>query len=97
MWTEYSNKQAGQRNVLYVYGFAAWEKRVLLAGIPAAIHKLEKKIVRIQNHPKNEGQVTYTAMIREVQTDIDSLKEIQRNFLDDIEVYNRNRRKTEQV
>jgi|KBSMisStandDraft_5_1062788.scaffolds.fasta_scaffold111686_2 hypothetical protein len=97
MWTEYSNKQAGQRNVLYVYGFAAWEKRVLLTGIPAAIHKLEKQILRIRNHPKNEGQVTYDEMEREVQLQIDSLKEIQRNFLDDIEVYNRNRRKTEQV
>jgi hypothetical protein len=96
MWTEYSNKQAGS-NIIYVYGFAAWEKRILLAGIPAAIQKLEKQILRIKNNPKNEGQANFWEQEREVQLQITCLKEIQKNFEDDIEIYNRKRPKKQQV
>jgi glutathionyl-hydroquinone reductase len=90
MWTEYALKQ-DSRYMTYVYGFAPWEKRVLLSGIPSHIRKLEKRIDQIENNPKNEGQVTFDDMQREIQLQINSLKEIQKEFEKDIELYNRDK------
>jgi hypothetical protein len=96
MWVEYSNKQTGQ-NVMFVYGFAAWEKRALLSGLPLVIRKLEKRIEQIEKNPKNEGQVTFKDMQREVQLQINTLKEIQKDFENDIQVYNRDKPIHQQV
>jgi len=96
MWIEYSNKKVGSRT-LYVYGFAAWEKKVLLSGIPAAIQKYEKLILKVKTNPRNEGQVEFSDQIRNLQHQINDLKEIQKNFEEDIEVFNRGKPKYKQV
>jgi hypothetical protein len=96
MWVEYSNKQTSQ-NVLFVYGFTAWEKRMLISGFPLQIRKLEKRIEQIEKNPKNEGQVTFKDMQREIELQILSLKEIQKDFENDIQVYNRDKPIHQQV
>lgn len=89
MTIEYAAKQRSTE-IQYVYGFSTFEKRVLISGIPKAISKLEKKIVKIENNPKNEGQATYSFDIDEINTEIKCLKEIEKTFLEDIEKYNSN-------
>lgn len=84
---EYAQKQTSSE-LQYVYGFSAWEKRVLISGIPKTIAKLEKKILKIENNPKNEGQATYSMDIRQVELEISCLKEIEKTFLEDIEKFN---------
>jgi hypothetical protein len=57
------------------YTFATWEKEAIVRGFKAEIKRLEKKIDRLENHPKNEGQVTYTEEIRITRGCIEVLKE----------------------
>lgn len=80
MWIEYAATNKNTTGNTFVYGFADWEKKVLIKGIPSEIKKLQTKIRKIENNPRNEGQVKYWSKIRELQLMIDSLKEIQETF-----------------
>lgn len=93
MWSEYSSSNSN----CFVFGFSAWEKRILISGIPKAIKKLKAKIEKINNDPKNEGQAIYWDKVRQLTNDISCLEDIQKTFLDDIERHNSKKPKKEWV
>jgi hypothetical protein len=64
----------------YAYRFYGYEMKHIAEGLKPIIKKLEKKIDRIDNHPKNEGQVTFSEQIRELRAEIKSLNEIIEEF-----------------
>jgi Zn-dependent oligopeptidase len=72
MEIEYSNEVRGQ---VYAYRFNSWKKKDISTGLKFVIAKLEKKIKRIQNNPKNEGQATYSLKIDELRREVKILQE----------------------
>ena len=79
MQIEYSNNPSTGLNC---FKFSPDEMKVLNKSIPGHIRKLEKKIVKIENDPNNEGQVTYWQKAKDLQNEIDALKEIFQTFTD---------------
>ena len=77
MEVEYSNEVKGK---VHAYRFSAWEKTIIAKALRPEIQKLEKKITRIRNNPKNEGQATYSEAIREARHEIETLEEIIKIF-----------------
>jgi len=77
MIKEYSNEVLGK---VYAYRFEVWEKKIIAECLIPAIKKLEKKIDKIDNHPKNEGQVTFYESKRELLYEIKAIKEIIEEF-----------------
>ena len=77
MEIEYSNEVRGR---VYAYRFAKWEKQRIAEGLKPIVAKLEKKIVKIENDPKNEGQCTYSEQIRELRLEIIELNSIIKEF-----------------
>lgn len=64
----------------YSYAFNSWERSTIAKALKPLIPKLEKKIERIRNNPKNEGQASYQNAIDEIIGDIRSIKEIIKTF-----------------
>jgi Zn-dependent oligopeptidase len=77
MEIEYSNEVKG---LVFAYRFDKWEQAQIASALKPVIEKLEKKIVKIENHPKNEGQVTYTDQIHNLRYEIKALQEIITTF-----------------
>lgn len=57
MEVEYSNEIKGK---VFAYRIMAHEKPIIIAAYKKHIIKLERAIEKVKNHPKNEGQVTYS-------------------------------------
>ena len=74
----YSNEIQGN---VHAYCFENWEKNIIAESLKPVIKKLEKKIYKIDNHPKNEGQVTFWCAKRELINEIKVLNEIINDFL----------------
>ncbi len=70
---EYSKEHRGK---VIAYTFTKSEKAYIVSGLTSEIKKLEKKIYRIDNNPKNEGQVTFTEEKRLCRQEIEQLNEI---------------------
>lgn len=77
MEKEYSIEVRGK---VHAYRFSDWEKNIIAEGVKPAIKKLEKKIEKIINNPKNEGQATYSCQIDEIQNGINELNDIVKEF-----------------
>lgn len=77
MEKEYSNEVKG---MVYAYRFDSDEKKAIAECLPIAIKKLETKIRRIENNPRNEGQVKYWEQIRILRREKESLQEIVDEF-----------------
>lgn len=54
------------RNMVYAYRFELWERVLIAKCLRPELRAIQKKIERIKNDPRNEGQATY-------QVEIDSL------------------------
>jgi hypothetical protein len=77
MEIEYSNEVRGK---VFAYRFAKWEQKRIAEGLKPIVTKLEKKIVKIENDPKNEGQCTYSEQIRQLKLEINELNSIIKEF-----------------
>jgi methionyl-tRNA formyltransferase len=58
------------------YRFTKGEVDLIAQALKSFIPKIEKKITRVENHPRNEGQATYAVKIMEHQGDIAFCKEM---------------------
>lgn len=77
MIKEYSNEIRGR---VHAYRFDDWEKNIIAECLKPVIKKLEKKIYKIDNHPKNEGQVTFWDKKNTLIREINILTEIINDF-----------------
>ena len=78
MEIEYSNEERGKP----AYRFTKWERQIIAQALPKEIKKIETKIRRIENNPRNEGQATYSMAIREHRMEIELLQDIVETFKD---------------
>jgi hypothetical protein len=77
MEIEYSNEVKG---TVFAYRFSGFEEKCIANALKLTVKKLRIKIERIRNHPKNEGQVTYSMKIDELKNEINSLEYIIKTF-----------------
>lgn len=77
MEIEYSKEGKG---IQYAFRFTPWEQKQISEALKPIVIKLEKQIVKVQNHPNNDGQVKYSEKIRELRNEIVSLTEIIKTF-----------------
>lgn len=73
MEIEYSREGVGKA---YAYRFAVWEREAIARALVQEIKKRERQIQRVENDPKNEGQVTFLIKIEDLEFEIKSLREI---------------------
>ena len=78
MIKEYSKEVRGR---VHAYRFEPWEKKIIAESLQPVIKKIEKKIDKIDNHPKNEGQVTFYEAKKELLYEIKALNEIIEEFI----------------
>lgn len=78
MEIEYSNEVKGK---VHAYRFEDFEKQHIADSLRPVVTKLERKIWKVQNHPKNEGQVTYAVQV-------DALRHEQRALEFIIDIFN---------
>lgn len=78
MIPEYSNEIRGK---VHAYRFEDWEKKIIANCLKPVIKKLEKKIYKIDNHPKNDGQVTFWDKKNKLIREINILTEIINDFI----------------
>lgn len=71
MEIEYSNEVKGR---VHAYRFTSDEKKHIIDGLKPIVIKLNKKLEKIKNHPKNEGQATFLVQADEVYFEIKSLE-----------------------
>lgn len=64
----------------FAYVFSNWEQEMIAKALKPEIPKLEKKIERIRNNPKNEGQVRYLVQIEDLYSKIEDIKQIIAEF-----------------
>ena len=67
-----------KREITYL--FERWEKTAIANGLLSEINKRYKKISKIQNSPKNEGQVIYLEQVRILRDEIGQLEDIITEF-----------------
>lgn len=77
MEKEYSVEVRGK---VHAYRFEPWEKLTIAKLLKKEIPKLKKKIDRIIDDPKNEGQATYQTAIEEIDNEINVLEDIIKEF-----------------
>lgn len=77
MEIEYSQEVKGK---VYAYRFEAWEMAAIAAGLVREVDKRMKRIERIKNHPKNEGQVTFQLQVEVIEDEIAKLNDIIEEF-----------------
>lgn len=77
MTIEYSNELKG---VAVAYRFTDVEKQNIAMGLKTRVYAIERKIERIKNHPKNEGQAKYDLQIQSLRFLQDDLREIIKEF-----------------
>lgn len=77
MEIEYSTEVKGK---VHAYRFDKWEKEMIAKALKPEINRILKKIYNIENHPDNEGQVTYSEAIREHRHEIKALEDIIKEF-----------------
>jgi hypothetical protein len=69
--------------------FDICEKQRIAEGLRLIIPKLKKKIKRIENNPKNEGQAHYAVAIDDINKEIKSLATIIDDFEKDVIKYSK--------
>lgn len=73
MEIEYSNEVKGK---VHAYRFEKWEKEIIINGLKSEIKRRNTKIDRVDNSPRNEGQVTFLSKRRELRHEINTIEEI---------------------
>lgn len=64
---EYSSEVKGK---VKAFRFEKWEQELIAKALKAERKKMYKAIERIENNPKNEGQVTYKEAVRNIMVEI---------------------------
>jgi hypothetical protein len=64
---EYSQEVKGQ---VKAFRFQQWEQFVIAKALTQERNKMYKRIERIENDPKNEGQVTFKESVRNITHEI---------------------------
>ena len=77
MEIEYSNEVKGK---VHAYRFSKWERNLISACLAKEIKVRNRRIEKILNNPKNEGQVTFSAEIKVIEVEISELQEIITEF-----------------
>lgn len=67
-------------NKFIAYSFTKWEKIQIAEALKISVKKLNDKIYRIDNNPKNEGQLTFLERKKELRNEINSLILIIKEF-----------------
>lgn len=78
MQIEYSKRS--REGFDYAYTFDKWEMQTIAKALKSQIKVRERKIERIANHPKNEGQATFSFQIDNLRLEIKLLQEIIDDF-----------------
>ena len=78
MEIEYSNEVRG---LAYAYRLEGWEKLLISKSLIPEIKKLQKRIERLENNPRNEGQATYSVKIDELRREMNCVQQIIDTFL----------------
>lgn len=73
MIIEYSLEVRGK---VFAYRFSSSEKKAIAEGLKPYLKKIDAKILRIENDPKNEGQATYLCKIDDLNRDKKNIEEI---------------------
>ena len=60
MEIEYSNEVRGK---VHAYRFNIIEREIIAKAFNKELERIDKQIRKIENDPKNEGQVTYSAQV----------------------------------
>ena len=71
---------SGYKNFKYAYYFSPSELETIAFALKDYNKKLEIKVKRLENSPKNEGQCTFTEKIRELRYEIYNNKNIIESF-----------------
>lgn len=58
------------------YRFTKGEMAIIAQALRQYIPKIEKKIIRVENNPRNEGQATFSCKVMELEGDIAFCKEM---------------------
>ena len=77
MEIEYSNEFRGK---VFAYRFTSNEMVAIADCLPPHVKKLRKKIEKIENDTRNEGQATYACQIEELQREVKDFEEIINEF-----------------
>lgn len=77
MIKEYSNEVKG---LIHAYRFTDNEKVYIAQGLKSIVLRIERKIERIKNHPKNEGQARYSLKIQTLRFQQEDLIDIIKEF-----------------
>jgi hypothetical protein len=72
---------SSHREFSNAYYFFPSEKETIAFALKDYNKKLELKLKRLENSPKNEGQVTFTEKIREIKREIKNNLDIINNLI----------------
>lgn len=78
MEKEYSNEVRGK---VIAYRFTKKEKQVIAECLKPYLKKIDKKIQRIENNPKNEGQANFLCQIDDLFSEKKEWEKIIDEFL----------------
>lgn len=59
-----------------IFIFEAWEVDIIGENLKPAIKSIEKKIERVRNNPKNEGQVHFIEEVRDLKVQKQYIEEL---------------------
>lgn len=77
MEIEYSNEVKGK---VHAYRFTDIEKETIAASLKPVLKRIDAKIAKIENDPRNEGQATYSCMIDDLLREKRNYSEIIEHF-----------------
>lgn len=77
MEIDYSTETKGQ---VYAYRFSDDEKSVIAKAFEAESKRIDKAILKIQNNPKNDGQVHFGFQIDELRIEREGYVKIAQHF-----------------
>jgi Zn-dependent oligopeptidase len=81
MEIEYSNEVKGK---VHAYRFDDVEKQHISDALNSVVNNIERKIYKVLNHPKNEGQATYAVKVDELRREQRALEYIIEVFNNDL-------------
>ena len=73
MEIEYSQEVKGK---VFAFRFENWEQALIIRLLNSEIVKIHKKIRRVQNDPRNEGQVKYQVKVDDFNREIKCISDI---------------------
>jgi hypothetical protein len=72
MEVEFSNSVRGG---LHAFVFTTDEKQLIIKAFQKHIAKLQKNIIKVEEHPDNEGQATFLCRLYELRYEVKSYEE----------------------